>query len=150
MFAAFGLVGLLRVVSRPVVLRVGAAAAALIVVLPFAANFTAATRRGADAMVARDFAFNLVQSVEPYGVLFTYGDNDTFPVWYLQEVEGVRQDVTLINLSLANLEWYLRQLASRPTRPFDPSHAPAIYRALAPPVSQPPPGPVLQLTERDI
>jgi len=148
MFAAFGLVGLLRVVSRPVVLRVGAAAAALIVVLPFAANFTAATRRGADAMVARDFAFNLVQSVEPYGVLFTYGDNDTFPVWYLQEVEGVRQDVTLINLSLANLDWYLSQLASRQTRPFDPARAPAMYRTLVPP--KPPDGPVLRLTPQEI
>ena len=148
MFAAFGLVGLLRVVSRPVVLRVGAAAAALIVVLPFAANFTAATRRGADAMVARDFAFNLVQSVEPYGVLFTYGDNDTFPVWYLQEVEGVRQDVTLINLSLANLDWYLSQLASRQTRPFDPARAPATYRTLVPP--KPPDGPVLRLTPQEI
>ena len=148
MFAAFGLVGLLRVVSRPVVLRVGAAAAALIVVLPFAANFQAATRRGADAMVARDFAFNLVQSVEPYGVLFTYGDNDTFPVWYLQEVEGVRQDVTLINLSLANLDWYLSQLASRQTRPFDPARAPATYRTLVPP--KPPDGPVLRLTPQEI
>jgi len=148
MFAAFGLVGLLRMVSRPVVLRVGAAVAALIVVLPFAANFTAATRRGADATVARDFAFNLVQSVEPYGVLFTYGDNDTFPVWYLQEVEGVRQDVTLINLSLAQLDWYLSQLASRPTRPFDPARAPAMYRALAPP--QTPPGPAVRLTPQDI
>jgi len=148
MFAAFGLVGLLRMVSRPVVLRVGAAAAALIVVLPFAANFQAATRRGADAMVARDFAFNLVQSVEPYGVLFTYGDNDTFPVWYLQEVEGVRQDVTLINLSLANLDWYLSQLASRQTRPFDPARAPAMYRTLVPP--KPPDGPVLRLTPQEI
>jgi hypothetical protein len=148
MFAAFGLVGLLRMVSRPVVSRVGAAVAALIVVLPFAANFTAATRRGTDAMVARDFAFNLVQSVEPYGVLFTFGDNDTFPVWYLQEVEGVRQDVTLINLSLAQLDWYLSQLASRPTRPFDPARAPAMYRALAPP--RPPPGPAVRLTPQDI
>ncbi len=148
MFAAFGLVGLLRMVSGPVVLRVGAAAAALIVVLPFAANFQAATRRGADAMVARDFAFNLVQSVEPYGVLFTYGDNDTFPVWYLQEVEGVRQDVTLINLSLANLDWYLSQLASRQTRPFDPARAPAMYRTLVPP--KPPDGPVLRLTPQEI
>jgi hypothetical protein len=148
MFAAFGLVGLLRMASRPVVLRVAAAVAALIVVLPFVANFTAATRRGTDAMVARDFAFNLVQSVEPYGVLFTYGDNDTFPVWYLQEVEGVRQDVTLINLSLAQLDWYLSQLASRPTRPFDPAGAPAMYRALAPP--QPPPGPAVRLTPQDI
>src|SRR2546422_984689 len=87
-------------------------------------------------------------TIEPYGVLFGFGDNDTFPVWYLQEVEGVRQDVTQINLSLANLDWYLRQLAARPTRVFDVAHAPAIYQALAP--AQSPPGPALPLTEREI
>jgi hypothetical protein len=148
-FAAFGLVRLVRRLSQVAPARLGTAVAALIALLPFAANFQAASRRhGPDATVARDFAYNLVQSVEPYGVLFAYGDNDTFPVWYLQEVEGIRQDVTLINLSLANLDWYLSQLASRPTRPFDPARAPAFYRALAPP--QPPAGPVLRLTPQDI
>ena len=148
-FAAFGLVLLVHWLSKVTSRRIGIAVASFLALVPFAANFTAASRRhGPDATVARDFAYNLVQSVEPYGVLFAYGDNDTFPVWYLQEVEGVRQDVTLINLSLANLDWYLSQLASRPTRPFDPAHAPAIYRTLAPP--QPPAGPVLQLTPQDI
>ena len=154
MFAAFGLVRLVRRLSelgRVAITRVSIALASLITLLPVGANFTAASRRhGPDATIARDFAYNMLQSVEPYGVLFGFGDNDTFPVWYLQEVEGIRQDVTQINLSLANLDWYLRQLAARPARPFDAAHAPAAYRALAPPVSQPPPGPVLQLTERDI
>ncbi|PYP40553.1 MAG: hypothetical protein DMD48_03075, partial [Gemmatimonadetes bacterium] len=149
MFVALGLVSLVRSWhSRGIV-----AAAVLITLLPFAANFSAASRRhGPDATIARDLAYNLLQSVEPYGVLFGYGDNDTFPVWYLQEVEGVRQDVTLINLSLANLDWYLRQLASRPTRPFDPSHAPAIYRTLAPPplAARPPAGAALHFTAQDI
>ncbi len=145
MFVALGLVTLVRSWRSRGML----AAAALITLLPFAANFTAASRRhGPDATIARDLAYNLLQSVEPYGVLFGFGDNDTFPVWYLQEVEGVRQDVTLINLSLANLDWYLRQLASRPTRPFDPAHAPAIYRTLAPP--QPPAGAALHFTAQDI
>ncbi len=150
-FAAFGLVRLVRWVSQVAPTRVGiaVAVAAVITLVPFAANFTAASRRhGPDATVARDFAYNLVQSVEPYGVLFAYGDNDTFPVWYLQEVEGIRQDVTLINLSLANLDWYLTQLASRSARPFEAARAPAFYRTLAPP--QPPAGPVLQLTAQDI
>jgi hypothetical protein len=147
--AAFGLVRLVRWVSRIAPARVGIAVASLITLLPFAANFMAASRRhGPDATVARDFAYNLVQSVEPYGVLFAYGDNDTFPVWYLQEVEGIRQDVTLINLSLANLDWYLSQLASRSARPFDAARAPAFFRTVAPP--QPPAGPVLQLTAQDI
>jgi len=150
-FAAFGLVRLLnrlavRIGSIP---RWAIVAAGLVVVLPFAANFTAASRRhGPDATVARDFAYDLLQSVEPYGVLFGFGDNDTFPVWYIQEVEGVRQDVTLINLSLANLPWYVHQLATRPVRPFDPARAPAIYRSLAPPV--PPAGPALNLTDAEI
>ena len=148
MFAAFGLVRLVRELSVAAPSRWGIAAASVVTLLPFGANLTAATRRGADATAARDFAYNLLQSVEPYGVLFGFGDNDTFPVWYLQEVEGVRQDVTLINLSLANLDWYLRQLAERPVRPFDPAGAPALYRALAP--AQPPPGPALRLTEQDI
>jgi len=144
--AGIGLVRALRLLARAgPVPRWALGAAAAIALLPFALNFRAASRRhGPDATIARDFAYNMLQSVEPYGVVFTFGDNDTFPVWYLQEVEGVRQDVTLINLSLANLDWYLRQLATRPTRPFDPNAAPAVYRALAPP--QPPPGPALRLT----
>jgi hypothetical protein len=148
-FVAFGLVRLVRWVSVRIPSRLAIAAASLVALLPFGTNFTAASRRhGADATAARDFAYNLLQSVEPYGVLFAYGDNDTFPVWYLQEVEGVRQDVTLINLSLANLDWYLSQLASRPTRPFDAARAPAVYRALAAP--QPPAGPAVRLTAQDI
>lgn len=123
-------------------------AAAGVALLPFALNFSAASRRhGPDVTIARDFAYNLLQSVEPYGILFATGDNDTFPVWYLQEVEGVRQDVTLINLSLANLDWYLRQLVTRPVRPFEPDRAPALYRDRAP--RGPPPGPALALSPAD-
>ncbi|HEV8510609.1 MAG TPA: DUF2723 domain-containing protein [Gemmatimonadales bacterium] len=150
LFAGFGLVRMVGWLSRAGPLsRWGIVTAALITVLPFAANFKAASRRhGPDATAARDFAYNMLQSVEPYGVLFANGDNDTFPVWYLQEVEGVRQDVTLINLSLGNLDWYLHQLATRPVRPFDPTRAPAFYRPLAPP--QPPTGPALRLTPEEI
>ncbi|HXG96617.1 MAG TPA: DUF2723 domain-containing protein [Gemmatimonadales bacterium] len=148
MFAAFGLVRLVRALSVAAPSRWGIAVASLVTLLPFGANFTAASRRGADRTAARDFAYNLLQSVEPYGVLFGFGDNDTFPVWYLQEVEGVRQDVTLINLSLANLDWYLHQLAERPVRPFVAAGAPALYRGLAPP--ERPAGPALPLTAQEI
>ncbi len=116
--------------------------------VPLILNFTAASRRhGPDATLARDFAYDLLQSVEPYGILFTYGDNDTFPLWYLQEVEAIRQDVVVVNLSLANTEWYNRQLRDNPVRPFNPSTAPERYAALVP---AQPPGPIHNLTDAQL
>ena len=97
-----------------------------VALVPLVGNHIAASRAG--EYMARDFAYDMLQSVDPYGILVTAGDNDTFPLWYAQEVEHIRQDVTVVNLSLANTDWYIRQLQRRPLATFDSASAPAIWR----------------------
>jgi hypothetical protein len=109
----------------------------LVALVPLFGNRLTASRAG--ETLARDFAYDLLQTVEPHGVLVTAGDNDTFPLWYAQEVEHIRRDVTVVNLSLANTDWYLRQMQRRPPQPFDSTAAPDFYRALAGPTPTGPP-----------
>jgi hypothetical protein len=94
--------------------------------VPLVANWHQASRRGDRTTLA--FAHDLLDSVEPYGVLVTYGDNDTFPLWYAQEVEGIRKDVTVAVLSLLNTDWYVRGIIRRPIYEYDAARGPAVYR----------------------
>jgi hypothetical protein len=98
----------------------------LIGLLPLVLNASQAPRN--KDTVARDWAIDMLNSVEPYGVLITGGDNDTYPLWYAQEVEGIRKDVTVAVTSLLNTEWYVRQMIRRPIYPYDVDSGPAVYR----------------------
>ncbi|HUF36394.1 MAG TPA: DUF2723 domain-containing protein [Gemmatimonadales bacterium] len=110
-----------------------APAALGLALLPVLFNWSAASRRhGPDARLAADFAYDLLNSAPPYGVLFTYGDNDTFPLWWAQEVAGIRRDVVVVCLALANTDWYTRQLRDNPTRPVDLAALPDIWRDSVP------------------
>jgi len=103
-----------------------AAPALVVCAIPLLGNHISASRAG--ETFPRDMAIDLLRSVEPYGILITAGDNDTFPLWYAQEVEGVRRDVIIANQSLMNTDWHLRQINRRPMFPFDSAHAAAPYR----------------------
>ena len=112
-----------------------------IALVPLVVNWADASRAG--ETFTREWAIDLLNSVEPYGVILTNGDNDTFPLWYAQEVEGVRQDVTVLVTSLLGTDWYARQLVRNPVRPYDAARGPALYRDREWPT---PAGPPVDLT----
>ena len=113
----------------------------LIGAIPLVGNWRDASR--AKETATREWAHDLLNSVEPYAILVTLGDNDTFPLWYAQEVEGVRRDVTVAVTSLLNTDWYPRGLQRRPRVTYDAAKGPAVYRSLA---TAPPTKPIFSLT----
>jgi len=108
-----GVLGLFELVSKVTGEKIAAPAAGLICFLAVPAimanqNWDDHDRSG--RYLTRDVAFNYLNSCAPNAILFTNGDNDTFPLWYAQEVEGKRTDVRVCNLMLLNTDWYITQM----------------------------------------
>jgi hypothetical protein len=128
LWAAFGLAVLAGKLVKLISERIQASAGTVLAVLsglvvfapsilPVALNWEHADRSG--NYIPRSYALNVMNSLAPNSMLFTNGDNDTFPLWYIQEVEGVRKDCRVVNLSLLNLPWYIRQMRDmEPKVPF--------------------------------
>ncbi|RYZ23755.1 MAG: DUF2723 domain-containing protein [Chitinophagaceae bacterium] len=112
------LVGLVHFIVRAVSgdgARVTPAAAGLATVLCLAAPIVMASQEWNDhnrseKVLAPDLARDYLESCAPNAILFTFGDNDTYPLWYVQETEGVRPDIRIINTSLLGIDWYVNQM----------------------------------------
>ena len=98
----------------------------LIALVPLFANWKYASRSG--HYFTREWARDYLNSLEPYAIVITNGDNDTFPLWYAQEVEGVRRDVTVAVTTYLDTDWFVRQMIRRPVETYDAAKGPAIFR----------------------
>ncbi len=113
---AFLAIGVMYLVGSYVQNRYGHVLAALLIGLPVPyvlAKDGWDDHDRSDRYTARDYAKNYLDSCEKNAILFTNGDNDTFPLWYVQEVEEYRTDVRVVNLSLLNTDWYIDQMSRK-------------------------------------
>ena len=121
LWIALGIKGLLNLVQEKII-SPSAVKPAFIGVLVLSTLFVPArmlqlnyfTHDRSKNWVPWDFAYNMLQTCEQDAILFTQGDNDTFALWYMQDVEGVRRDVRIVNLSLVNTSWYILQMKNTP------------------------------------
>ena len=113
----------------------------LIALIPLFANWRFASRAGHE--FTDQWARDYLNSLEPYAIVITNGDNDTFPLWYAQEVDGVRRDVTVAVTTYLDTDWFVRQIIRRPIETYDAAKGPAIYRGTT---WKKPSGPPLKMT----
>lgn len=110
-----GVLGLYELLSRRIRMKglpwLVTAVAMVVPVILIAQNYNDHDR--SNRYMARDYARDYLESCAPNAILFTYGDNDTFPLWYVQDVEGVRPDVRICNLSLLGMNWYITEMKSK-------------------------------------
>jgi hypothetical protein len=111
-----GILGIIDMIGRkarnlPAAVAVTIICLALVPALMAKENWDDHDRSG--RYMAREIAYNYLNSCKPNAILFTGGDNDTFPLWYAQEVEGIRTDVRVVNLMLLNMDWYIDQMKNR-------------------------------------
>jgi len=113
----------------------------LIALIPLFANWRFASRAGHE--FTDQWARDYLNSLEPYAIVITNGDNDTFPLWFAQEVEGVRRDVTVAVTTYLDTDWFVRQMIRRPIETYDAAKGPALYRGTT---WKKPSGPPLKMT----
>jgi hypothetical protein len=136
-----GVLAIAELLSKKMSPKMGAVIATVFCLLAAPALMANQEWKGHDRstkFTPRDMATNYLESCAPNAILFSYGDNDTYPLWYAQEVEGIRPDVRIVNLSLLGTDWYIRQMKQKmndseplpitmPDEKFEPGVRDVIY-----------------------